>query len=131
MDAPWDGAVSTAGDAGLGWATEIRFVAPAQGAEPPDRAVGSGGETGRRTTSPGSVVDDAAWSGTGDGPGFCADHRGCGTLCRQQAAHQLSGPGSQRTQLGQPASAGSHYQARQLFSTQAAGGGGADHSTQG
>src|SRR6202021_2560812 len=131
MDAPGDGAVPTVGDAGLGGEAAGRFVRVAQGVERPDRAIGSGGETGRRTTSPGPVVDDAAWSGTGDGPGFCADHRGCGTLCRQQAAHQLSGPGSQRTQLGQQASAGSHYQARQLFSTQAAGGGGADHSTQG
>src|ERR1700722_4509355 len=80
MDAPGDGAVPTVGDAGLGGEAAGRFVRVAQGVERPDRAIGSGGETGRRTTSPGPVVDDAAWSGTGDGPGFCADHRGCGTL---------------------------------------------------
>jgi len=33
---------------------------------------GSGGEAGRRTTSPGPVVDDPAWSGASDGPGFSA-----------------------------------------------------------
>src|SRR5580658_1494970 len=131
VDAPGDGAVPTVGDAGLGGDAAGRFVAAAQGVEPPDRALGSSGEAGRRTTSPGQVVDDPAWSGTGDGPGFCADHRGGGTLCRQQTVNQLSGPGSQRIQLRQQTSAGSHYQARQLFSTQAAGGSGADDGTQG
>src|SRR5580658_4479617 len=127
MDAPGDGAVPAVGDAGLGGDAAGRFVATAQGVERPDRAIGSSREAGRRTT----VVDDPAWSGTGDGPGFCADHRGCDTLCRQQAVNQLSGPGSQRIQLRQQTSAGGHYQARQLFSTQAAGGSGADYGTQG
>src|ERR1700722_3444304 len=101
VDAPRDGAVSTVGDAGLGSDAAGGFVASAEGGERPDRAIGSSGEAGRRATSPGPVVDDAAWSGTGDGPGFCADHRGCGTLCRQQAVNQLSRPGSQRTPPGQ------------------------------
>src|SRR3984957_15063363 len=131
VDGARDGTVPKAGDAGRGGEAAGRFAAVAQGVERSDRALGSSGKAGRRTTSPGPVIDDPARSGTGDGPGFCADHRGCGTLCRQQAAHQLSRAGSQRIQLRQQALPGSHYQARQPLSTQATGGSGADHSTQG
>jgi transposase len=39
VDALWDGAVPTVGDAGLGGDATGRFVAAAQGVEPPDRAL--------------------------------------------------------------------------------------------
>ena len=77
VDTSGDGTVPTVGDAGLGGDATGRFVAAAQGVEPPDRALGSSGEAGRRATSAGPIADDPAWSGPSDGAGFCADHRGC------------------------------------------------------
>jgi len=66
----------------LGGDATGRFVAAAQGVEPPDRAIGSSGEAVRRATSAGPIADDPAWSGPSDGAGFCAHYRGCGALCR-------------------------------------------------
>ena len=83
VDTSGDGTVPTVGDAGLGGDATGRFVAAAQGVEPPDRALGSSGEAGRRATSAGPIADDPAWEvGRMYGAGFCADHRGCDALCR-------------------------------------------------
>jgi len=91
-----------------------------------DRAVKQAAEQ-----HPRPVADDPAGSGASDALAFVLTIGECGPLAAASQLTSYLGLVPSETQLGQQAPSGSHYQARQLLSAQAAGGSSADHSAQG